>query len=135
LKCVIDCPVTSSAGNLLFRDSTTWKCVTTCSTAVPYAYVTDRNCYANCPVGTFASDATDRRCLGTCPFNTSYKLYAHTYTNGTRKCLAICPTGFWADPFLISCVSNCLSAGYRYKDNSTGVNLCVATCPAPNYFG
>ncbi len=134
-RCWIDCPTTSLAGNLLFRDNTTWKCVTTCSSAVPYAYTVDRNCYANCPSGTFASNATDRRCLATCPNNANFKLWAYTNSNGIRSCVANCPVGYWADPHTLTCVTNCSYSGFPYKDNSTGANLCVTTCPGPNYFG
>ncbi len=68
--------------------------------------------------------------MTTCPYNTTYKLYGY---NG--KCIATCPIGFWADPHTITCLANCTSASYPFKDNSTGTGVCVSMCPAPNFFG
>ncbi len=132
-RCVTDCPVTSAkSGYLLFKDLTNRKCVSTCPDTAPYAYplAADRFCYATCPAGTFSTDAKDRRCVATCPYNSTYKLYGY---NG--KCIAICPLGYWADPFTITCLTNCTSASYPFKDNSTGTGLCVSRCPAPSFFG
>lgn len=77
-------------------------------------------------------------CVATCP---------HTYLNAAvpyktyalgRECVSYCPiTGAslsWADPATAKCLTTCTSASFPYMDNSTGQNLCVASCPAPNRF-
>lgn len=133
-RCWSDCPTTNLAGNLLFKDNTNWKCVTTCPSTSPYGYTVDRTCYDNCPATTYASNATDKRCVATCQNNATFKLYAYTLNN-IRTCVALCPDGYWADPFSLTCLTNCSSSSYPYKDNSTGANLCVTVCPGPNYFG
>ncbi len=130
-RCVTDCPVTSTkSGYLLFKDQTNRKCVSTCPDSAPYAYPSDRFCYTSCPTGTFATDAKDRSCVATCPYNSTYKLFAHS-----GKCIATCPVGYWADPFTISCLTNCTSVSHPFKDNSTGTGKCVSICPAPSFFG
>jgi hypothetical protein len=47
--------------------------------------------------------------------------------------VAHCPDGTWAHPTTKKCETSC-SGSYPYKDNSTGDNICVTSCPAPNYF-
>ncbi len=68
--------------------------------------------------------------MSVCPYNSSYYLYGYL-----GVCIARCPDGYWGDPTSKKCLANCSSSSYPFKDNSTGLNICVAVCPAPNYFG
>lgn len=72
-------------------------------------------------------------CVSTCP-NTYLDSGTYVTFASGRYCVAYCPSGTWADSPTASCVSSCTNASFPLMDNSTGVNLCVATCPKPNRF-
>jgi len=79
------------------------------------------------------TSTTNMFCVATCP-NTYLDggLYL-TYASG-RYCVPYCPNGTWADNATATCKVTCNSTGFLLMDNSTGLNLCVSTCPKPNRF-
>ena len=133
-RCWSDCPTTSlvHSGKKIFRDYTNKKCVQNCPSTEPYADETTRRCYSTCPSPRYASNATEMRCVTVCPHpkdSSSYETYGHL-----GACVDYCPSGFWADPATATCIADCNHASYPYNDNSTGIRICVATCPYPNHF-
>ena len=70
----------------------------------------------------FAEDQ-NRTCVLSCPWNSS--LYGD---NTTKKCVATCPVGYFADEMMKICTQLC-SMGYG--DNTT--RKCVMNCPT-KYF-
>ncbi len=57
--------------------------------------------------------------------------YAYDPNN---TCLSVCPEGYFADNYTLSCVQSCPIQNGQYADPST--NLCVDMCPQnPDLYG
>lgn len=63
-----------------------------------------------------------KRCVSTCP--------AGSYSHSSGKCLTVCPSSFFGDPFLHRCHTSCTNS--YFSDPTT--NMCVPVCPY-GYFG
>ena len=137
-RCWLDCPTTSllTTSLLLFKDKLNWRCVPNCPSAAPYANKDDRTCYLTCPsVSTiyYAVDGHFPECVSVCPYNASFYLFGYQ-----GKCIPRCPSGTWGNPLASNrlCISNCNNAtnDFPYKDNSSGLNICVRDCTSLNFF-
>lgn len=142
-QCVGACPTSRTLSGLtVYHDLTNRLCVTVCPSTEPYSNLPDYTCYSQCPNGRYRNDI-DKTCVASClnPAQTSgalYTLWAYSVNedgvNGT--CVSACPAGYYSNNATASCIRVCPTATPQFfKDNSTGVNWCVQTCPAPDFFG
>jgi hypothetical protein len=133
MRCWADCPTTSSiTTKKLYRDYVNWRCVTNCPSTQPYGDPVTRTCYSVCPSPRFG-DNTTMTCVAVCPHTYLDSGPYKTYASG-RICVPYCDSTSWANPATATCISPCTSAGFPLKDDSTGQNLCVSSCPPPNRF-
>lgn len=142
-QCVQTCPTARTLSALtVYHDLTNRLCVTVCPTTEPYKNLPDYKCYSQCPTGRYRNDI-DKTCVASCPniaqdASSLYTLWAYSPNNDgvNGTCVSACPAGFYSNNATASCVSACPTATPQFfKDNSTGVNWCVQTCPAPDFFG
>jgi hypothetical protein len=143
LLCVQTCPTTRAiTGLTVFYDLTNRLCVTICPSTQPYSNLADRTCYSQCPTGLYRNDI-NMTCVATClnPVQTAgalYTLWAYSANEDgvNGACVSQCPSGYYSNNNTVSCVRTCPTATPQFfKDNSTGANWCVQTCPAPDFFG
>jgi len=92
-----------------------------------------RTCVSTCPSPRYSVNTTTKICVTNCPHTYRDSGIYKTYASG-RNCVPYCPSTTFADPATSSCINPCTSAAFPLRDNSTGENLCVATCPGPNRF-
>lgn len=126
----------------VYHDITNRLCVTICPTTEPYSNTPDLTCYSQCPNGRYRNNI-DMTCVAQCvnPNLTPgaiYTTWAYSANedgvNGT--CVSRCPIGYFSNNATASCMRVCPTATPQFfKDNSTGVNYCVQTCPAPDFYG
>jgi hypothetical protein len=126
--CVNTCNYTLS----LYRDSTTWRCVSLCplNTYGDYSNPNDKVCVINCASGWYSDNST-WTCVQNCPSTPSYyietslaqcvatcrsDLNEYALDIG-RICVTNCPSGYFADNNTGRCLQNCLIVPSTYRFN------------------
>ena len=111
-----------------------------CPPQAPYANKDPlyRTCYALCPnttntvsqtVDFYAINGNFPECVAVCPYNSTFWTFGYQ-----GNCIPRCPSGTWGDPATKLCLINCTNTAFLFKDSSSGQNMCVFNCSAPNFF-
>lgn len=135
--CVTACPNVTAATQW-FADNTTKYCVQNCpdyyfksiglgqcvQTCEPqYADESIRTCVSTCnSTLNLYRDSTTWRCVSLCPLNT----YGDYSNAADKKCVTVCPSGWYSDNSTWTCVQSCPSVPSYYKETHLG--QCVAVC-------